>query len=166
MVSAQAMYTGRKDAKGNVAFPGFSPGAEAQNGAWNAWLTGQTDDARSHAMGYAFTSDALKYFAYQDPNFDFLKMDMLTQYPAAQKKMAAAKPTGPTTPPGAPVPPGMTAAPGAPGAATRRGSAPRSTWTGPICRAWCMASTASWATTPALTRRALAMCCCIICWVR
>ncbi|MBS0335133.1 MAG: tannase/feruloyl esterase family alpha/beta hydrolase [Proteobacteria bacterium] len=89
LVSAQAMYTGRKDASGKVAFPGFSPGAEAQNGAWNAWLTGQTDEARSHAMGYAFTNDALKYFAFQDPNFDFLKMDMLKQYPIAQKKMAA-----------------------------------------------------------------------------
>jgi Tannase and feruloyl esterase len=89
VASAEAMYTGRKDAKGNIAFPGFSPGAEAQNGAWNAWLTGQTDDGRSHAMGYAFTSDALKYFAYQDANFDFLKMDMITQYPIAQKKMAA-----------------------------------------------------------------------------
>jgi feruloyl esterase len=88
VASASAMYTGRKDAKGAVAFPGFSPGAEGQNGAWNAWLTGPTDDARPHAMGYAFSSDAFKYFAFQDPNFDFLKMDMGAQYATAQKTMA------------------------------------------------------------------------------
>jgi hypothetical protein len=88
VASAKAMYTGRTDAKGNVAFPGFTPGAEALNGSWNAWLTGPTDDLRPHAMGFAFSSDAFKYFAFQDPNFDFLKMDMGGQYATAQKKMA------------------------------------------------------------------------------
>jgi len=88
VVSAKAMYTGRTDAKGNVAFPGFSPGAESLNGGWNAWLTGPTDDLRPHAMGFAFSSDAFKYFAFQDPNFDFLKMDMGAQYAKAQKTMA------------------------------------------------------------------------------
>jgi len=89
VASASTIYTGRKDAKGNVAFPGFSPGAEALNGSWNAWLTGPTDEMRPHAMGFAFSSDAFKYFAFQDPNFDFLKMDMGAQFETARKTMAA-----------------------------------------------------------------------------
>jgi feruloyl esterase len=89
VASAKAMYDGRKDAHGKIAFPGYSPGAEAINGSWNAWITGPSQETNSRAAGYQFSSNAFKYFGFQDPNFDFLKMDMGGQYEGARKKMEA-----------------------------------------------------------------------------
>jgi feruloyl esterase len=43
----------------------------------------------SRAAGHQFSSNAFKYFGFQDPNFDFLKMDMGGQYEGARKKMEA-----------------------------------------------------------------------------
>jgi feruloyl esterase len=90
VASAKALYEGRRDKSGKVLFPGYSPGAEALNGSWNAWITGPTAEVTQRAAGPSFSSDAFKYFGYNDPNFDYLKMDMDSAgYAAAQKKMAA-----------------------------------------------------------------------------
>ncbi len=89
VASAKAMYEGHKDAKGKVVFPGYSPGAEALNGSWNAWITGPNQDTNQRAAGPSFSSNAFKYFGFDDANFDYLKMDMGAQYEGARKKMAA-----------------------------------------------------------------------------
>ena len=89
VATAKAMYEGRKDRSGKVVFPGYSPGAEAINGSWNAWITGPASDTNQRALGPSFSSTAFKYFGFQDPNFDYLKMDMGGQYETARKKMAA-----------------------------------------------------------------------------
>ena len=89
VATAKAMYEGRKDRSGKVVFPGYSPGAEAINGSWNAWITGPASDTNQRALGPSFSSNAFKYFGFQDPNFDYLKMDMGGQYETARKKMAA-----------------------------------------------------------------------------
>ncbi|HEX5261885.1 MAG TPA: tannase/feruloyl esterase family alpha/beta hydrolase [Phenylobacterium sp.] len=89
VASAKAIYEGHKDASGKVVFPGYSPGAEAINGSWNAWITGPSQEMNSRAAGHQFSSNAFKYFGFQDPNFDFLKMDMGGQYEGARKKMEA-----------------------------------------------------------------------------
>jgi feruloyl esterase len=88
VASAKAIYNGRVDAKGKVLFPGYSPGAEALNGSWNAWITGPTQDLNPKAAGHQFSSNAFKYFGFQDPNFDFLKMDMGAQFSQAHARMA------------------------------------------------------------------------------
>jgi feruloyl esterase len=89
VASAKAMYEGRRDKSGKVVFPGYSPGAEGLNGSWNAWITGPNADANQRAAGPSFSSNAFKYFGFQDPNFDYLKMDMGAQFEGARKKMAA-----------------------------------------------------------------------------
>jgi len=89
VASARAMYEGRRDKSGKIVFPGYSPGAEAVNGSWNAWITGPNADANQRAAGPSFSSNAFKYFGFEDPNFDYLKMDMGGQYEGARKKMAA-----------------------------------------------------------------------------
>jgi len=87
--SARVMYEGRRDPRtGKIAFPGFSPGAEAASGAWPAWVTGPNPEQHSRAAGYQFSSNAFKYFAFDDPNFDFLKMDLGAQFDKAHAKMA------------------------------------------------------------------------------
>jgi feruloyl esterase len=89
VATAKSMYEGRKDKSGKVVFPGYSPGAEALNGSWNAWITGPTTEVNQRAAGPSFSSNAFKYFGFEDPNFDYLKMDMGGQYDGARKKMAA-----------------------------------------------------------------------------
>jgi feruloyl esterase len=89
VASARAFYDGRRDRSGKVVFPGYSPGAEALNGSWNAWITGPTPETNQKAAGPSFSSNAFKYFGFSDPNFDYLKMDMGAQFEGARKKMAA-----------------------------------------------------------------------------
>jgi feruloyl esterase len=88
LASAKAIYGGRKDPRtGKYAFPGFSPGAEAVNGSWNAWITGPTEAMHPNAAGYQFSSNAFKYFAFGDPDFDFLKLDLGKGFDEAKAKM-------------------------------------------------------------------------------
>jgi hypothetical protein len=87
--SARTIYDGRRHPQtGKIAFPGFSPGAEAAGGSWQAWTTGPSADRIGQAASYQFTSNALKYFAYGDPAFNFLTMDVGAQFDRAQTKMA------------------------------------------------------------------------------
>ncbi len=87
--SARTIYEGRRHPRtGKIVFPGFSPGAEAAGGSWQAWTTGPSADKIGQAASYQFTSNALKYFAYGDPAFDFLTMDVGVQFDRAQAKMA------------------------------------------------------------------------------
>lgn len=87
--SARTIYEGRRHPQtGRIAFPGFSPGAEAAGGSWQAWTTGPSADRIGQAASYQFTSNALKYFAYGDPAFNFLTMDVGAQFDRAQAKMA------------------------------------------------------------------------------
>ncbi|MFC3067841.1 tannase/feruloyl esterase family alpha/beta hydrolase [Phenylobacterium soli] len=87
--AARAIYDGRRDPRtGKIAFPGFSPGAEAQPGSWQAWITGADEARHSQAAGYQFSSNAFKYFAFGDPAFDFLKLDLGAQFDRAHRKMA------------------------------------------------------------------------------
>ncbi len=89
VAAAQAIYSGRIDPRtGKIAMRGISPGAEAFNGGWQAWITGPTQARNSEAAGYQFASNAFKYFAFQDPSFDFLKLDLGAQFDRAKAKMS------------------------------------------------------------------------------
>jgi feruloyl esterase len=89
IASARAIYEGRRDPRtGKIAFPGFSAGAEAEPNSWNAWITGPTQDRHANAAGYQFSSNAFKYFAFQDPGFDFLKLDLGAQFDRAKGTMS------------------------------------------------------------------------------
>ena len=90
VISAKAFYEGRRDRTGKVVFPGYSPGAEAMNGSWNAWITGPNAETNQKAAGPSFSSNAFKYIGFRDPNFNYLTMDMGAPFEGAMKKMAAA----------------------------------------------------------------------------
>jgi feruloyl esterase len=86
--AARDIYAGRRDPRtGKVPLPGISPGAEAVNGSWQAWITGPSQEKNANAAGYQFSSNAFKYFAFADPSFDFLKMDLGAQFDRAKAKM-------------------------------------------------------------------------------
>jgi feruloyl esterase len=89
IASANAIYDGRRDPRtGKIAFPGFSPGAESISGSWQAWITGPNEAGHPRAAGYQFSSNAFKYFAFDDPSFDFLKLDLGAQFDRAKAKMS------------------------------------------------------------------------------
>jgi feruloyl esterase len=90
VASAKAFYDGRRDKSGKIVFPGYSPGAESLNGSWNAWITGPNAETNQKAAGPSFSSNAFKYYGFQDPNFDYLKIDYMgASFDGALKKMAA-----------------------------------------------------------------------------
>jgi feruloyl esterase len=86
--SAKVLYEGRRDPRtGKIAFPGFTPGAEGLPGSWAAWITGADEAQHPKSAGYQFSSNAFKYFAFGDPTFDFLKLDLGAQFDQAHHKM-------------------------------------------------------------------------------
>ncbi len=89
VAAAKAIYDGRRDPRnGRIALKGVSPGAEGVNGSWNVWITGPDQARNAQAAGYQFSSNAFKYFAFQDPAFDFLKLDFGAQFDRAKAKMS------------------------------------------------------------------------------
>jgi feruloyl esterase len=89
VASARAIYNGRPDRSGRPIFPGFTPGAEAFEGGYQAWNTGPEEKLAYTSSGYMFSSNVMKYFIYQDPSFDFLKADLGPKYD--RDRQAAAK---------------------------------------------------------------------------
>ena len=88
VAAARDIYAGRRDPRtGKVVLQGLRPGAEALQGGWQAWVTGPTQARNSEAAGYQFSSNAFKYFAFGDPTFDFLKLDLGAGFDRAHAKM-------------------------------------------------------------------------------
>lgn len=87
--SAAVLYEGRRDPRtGKIVFPGFTPGAEAAPASWPAWIVGPDEARHSQAAGYQFASNAFKYFAFGDPAYDFLKLDLGAGFDRAKAKMS------------------------------------------------------------------------------
>jgi len=87
--TARTIYDGHRDPRsGRIVYPGFTPGAEAMGGGWQAWTTGPSQDRVGQAASYQFSSNAFKYFAFGDPAYDFLKLDLGAEYDRARAKMA------------------------------------------------------------------------------
>lgn len=89
LASARAIYDGRRDPRtGRSYFPGLSPGAEAAGGGWQAWVTGPSQDRNASAASYQFTANAFRYFAFGDPSYDVLKLDLGAATQRALAKMS------------------------------------------------------------------------------
>lgn len=88
VASARALYAGRPGPNGRSLFPGYTPGAEALTGGYQAWNTGLTFETIREAAGHSISSQFLKYFVYGDPSFDFLKPDFGPKYDRDRRKTA------------------------------------------------------------------------------
>jgi len=62
---ARAIYATRADPATGAPIYGLQPGAEAQPGSWDAWLTG--DNGKTPPYGLAFTWNYLAYMVMQNP---------------------------------------------------------------------------------------------------
>jgi hypothetical protein len=90
LASAKAIYEGPKDPRtGKRIVPGFSPGGEALPGSWSLWLTGASEDKLSSSLIWLFSSNAFKYFAFEDPAYDMLKLDFGAEFDRARARTKA-----------------------------------------------------------------------------
>jgi feruloyl esterase len=86
--AAQSIYGGPKDQHGDL-FYGFPFGGESDDEGWSRWLTGglalykkPLSDGRLPPkipnMHYGFGNGVMKYFVYQDANWDYSTYDFST----------------------------------------------------------------------------------------
>jgi feruloyl esterase len=88
VATARAIYAGLRDPRtGRLVLPGYSPGGEAQPGAWKAWITGPSRDQASSALISRFATGFFRDFAMGDPAFDVLKLDLGGQFAAIHARL-------------------------------------------------------------------------------
>jgi len=57
-------------------YPGFPPGLEAENGAWDAWITGTSPFMQgAPSLHYGFGTEMFKYLVYNDPSWNYSQYD-------------------------------------------------------------------------------------------
>ncbi len=62
------LWTGLRDANGDLIYPGIVPGGEAGPGGWANWITGPAPGQSAHAkLGIPF----YRYMVFDDANWDF-----------------------------------------------------------------------------------------------
>ena len=53
-------------------YPGFPPGLEAENGSWDAWITGTSPSMQGlPSLHYLFGTEMFKYLVYNDPSWNY-----------------------------------------------------------------------------------------------
>jgi len=79
------IYAGPKNSKGEQFIPGFEPGGETGLGGWGAWITGFSP-GKTAELGFAngFFADMV----FQDPKWDYRKMNLDSDMKVADDKMA------------------------------------------------------------------------------
>ena len=73
------VYDGPSNSKGQI-FPGFAPGAEGFPGSWDIWITDGFVFPGSDFpnLQYGFGDGIIRYFVYDDPDYDFRNFDFET----------------------------------------------------------------------------------------
>jgi feruloyl esterase len=80
------IYAGPRDSKGRQIAPGYSPGGEAEQGGWAAWITGP---APEKSLMFAFGTNFFQNMVYADPAWDYRKFNLDRDTKAADDRMAA-----------------------------------------------------------------------------
>lgn len=99
------VYNRPSNSKGQI-FPGFSPGAENAFLGWDMWITEDQDilgaffgiDDVPNAQ-YGFGEDIMRYFVYNDPNYDFRDFDFETDVRDTSRAAAILNATNPNLKP-------------------------------------------------------------------
>jgi hypothetical protein len=81
----QSLYGGLKGADGKTAFPGYSPGGEAEPGGWAPWITG---NAPEKSLMFSFGTQFFKNMVFEDADWQFRSFDAVRDTKAADSKMA------------------------------------------------------------------------------
>ena len=73
VAALQKLYGGTRNAKGQLIFPGYSPGGEAEQGGWGPWITGQE---REKSLMFAFGTNFFRNIVFSDPEWDYKTFDV------------------------------------------------------------------------------------------
>ncbi len=87
--AARKIYSGLHDPRtGELIFPGYEPGSEANPSNWPAWITGTSNAADlagspgnlapGQALQEFFGNGFFAYFVFMNPNFDFRTLNFTT----------------------------------------------------------------------------------------
>ncbi len=85
MASLKSIYGGLKNSKGQLLMPGLSPGGEAEQGAWGAWVTGPAPEKSSM---FAYGTQFFKNIVYNDPDWKFQSFDVEKDVKTADDRVA------------------------------------------------------------------------------
>lgn len=80
------LYDGLRDSKGNLLFPGYAPGGEAEQGGWEPWITGESQDK---SLLYLFGTNFFKNMVFNDPAWDFRNFNADRDLKTAVQKTGA-----------------------------------------------------------------------------
>ena len=76
VTAVRKIYAGPRNPRtGKLIFPGYEAGAEAAPGGWSAWITGPFPIAGSPTIQAFFANQFFTYIVFEDPTFDFTKMN-------------------------------------------------------------------------------------------
>ncbi len=85
VAALKTIYGGPKNADGKRAFPGYSPGGEAEQGGWAAWITGPGPEK---SLMYSFGTQYFGNIVYPNSHWNFRKFDIDRDMKAADDQTA------------------------------------------------------------------------------
>lgn len=81
------IWSGPRNAAGEVIYPGLVPGGEAGPGGWSSWVTGREPFRGTHWLG---AEGFMKNMVFDDPEWDFRTWDYDRDLPIALAKTGPA----------------------------------------------------------------------------
>src|SRR5215472_8017989 len=85
ITALKKLYEGPRDAKGNLIFPGYLPGAEDRQGGWVPWITGM---APGKSLLFAFGGGYFSNFVYEKADWNYKETKIDDGLKAADEKTA------------------------------------------------------------------------------
>jgi len=86
IVALKKLYEGPHDAKGNLIFPGYLPGAEEGPGGWGTWITGS---GPGKSLMFAFSGGYFSNMVYEKADWNYKDANVEAALNAAEEKTAA-----------------------------------------------------------------------------
>jgi feruloyl esterase len=85
VTTLKKLYAGPNDAKGNLIFPGYLPGAEEGRGGWGTWITGP---APGKSLLFAFGGGYFSGMVYEKADWNYKDVSVDDALKAAEAKTA------------------------------------------------------------------------------
>jgi feruloyl esterase len=85
VTTMKKLYAGPSDAKGNLIFPGYLPGAEEGRGGWGTWITGP---APGKSLLFAFGGGYFSGMVYEKADWNYKDVSVDDALKAAEAKTA------------------------------------------------------------------------------
>jgi hypothetical protein len=85
-LALKKLYEGPHDAKGNLIFPGYLPGAEEGPGGWGTWITGA---GPGKSLMFAFGTGYFSNIVYEKADWNYKDANVEAALNVAEEKTAA-----------------------------------------------------------------------------